>query len=66
MILLFMHTDVSFCSVLRISPYSLQMQGNIDQNNSGYGTFQAGKLLSDMFSVYLRVTLTEINITNEN
>ena len=59
-------TTAKNLSVFGMSPYSFRMRGNIDQNNSEYGTFQAGKLFSDMFSVYLRVTLTEMYITNEN
>ena len=38
----FSHIRTEFEEILRISPYSVRMRENADQNNSEYGQFSCG------------------------
>ena len=38
-----------FGEILRIFPYSVQMQENVDQNNSEYGLFSRSDALSENY-----------------
>ena len=55
----FSHIWTEYEEIIRISPYSVRMLENTDQNNSGYGPFSRSVCLLTLFSVEIIYNLVK-------
>ena len=68
----FSHIRTKYGEILRISPYSVQMRGNTDQNNSEYAHFLRSDFVPlnlqgtniSKYSIYSKLWTTKVHATN--
>ena len=61
----FSRIRTKYGEILRISPYSIQMRGNTDQNNSEHGHFSRSDSLFYSFSLSKRSDKRSVNVTSQ-